>query len=299
MIVDEAGIVRDLETIWTQAIRPTLTDLKGDAWFLGTPKGKNYFHTLYLRGQQGEPGWASWRFATVANPYLDPSEIAEAEAGMPELAFRQEYLGEAVEDGSNPFGESFIRACVGPLSSETPRVWGWDLAKSEDWTVGIALDQHGQVCRFERWRAPWNDTVERIRALARGVPAFVDSTGVGDPVLEQLQREAGHQFEGYKFTAHSRQQLLEGLAVAIQRGTVRFPEGTALFPRVLLNELESFGYEYTKLGVKYVAPAGLHDDCVMGLALAVAKRSTARPVLIGSVTIGGGTGGLSRRGLAA
>ena len=51
VIIDEAGIIRDLESVWTESIRATLTDLRGDAWFLGTPKGRNYFHRLYVRGQ--------------------------------------------------------------------------------------------------------------------------------------------------------------------------------------------------------------------------------------------------------
>ena len=286
-IIDEAGLVKGLEEIWTRAIRPTLTDLRGDAWFLGTPKGKNYFHTLFTYGQTGRKGWASWRFATVENPYLDADDIAEAKEELPDLAFRQEYLGEAVEDGSNPFGESFIRACLAPLSEKVPKWWGWDLAKSQDWTVGIALDEDGHVCRFERWQAPWQTTIERIKALSRNQPALVDSTGVGDPVLEQLQREVGHKFEGFKFTPQSRQQLLEGLAVAIQRNVIRFPAGTVQSPGVLQTELESFGYEYTKLGVKYVVPEGLHDDTVMALALAQAKRVTHVPLMIGRATMPG------------
>lgn len=37
--VDEAGMVKDLQTAWEQVIRPTLADYEGDAWFPGTPKG--------------------------------------------------------------------------------------------------------------------------------------------------------------------------------------------------------------------------------------------------------------------
>jgi hypothetical protein len=53
------------------------------------------------------------------------------------------------------------------------------------------------------------------------------------------------------------------LAVAIQRREVRFPEG------VIRDELEVFEYAYTRTRVRYTAPAGLHDDCVCALALAV------------------------------
>jgi hypothetical protein len=53
------------------------------------------------------------------------------------------------------------------------------------------------------------------------------------------------------------------VAVAIQNQEVRFPEGP------IVSELESFEHEITRTGVKYLAPEGMHDDCVDALALAV------------------------------
>jgi len=41
VIIDEAAMARHLEEAWTEAIRPTLTDYLGDAFFLSTPKGRN------------------------------------------------------------------------------------------------------------------------------------------------------------------------------------------------------------------------------------------------------------------
>ena len=43
---------------------------------------------------------------------------------------------------------------------------------------------------------------------------------------------------------------------------------------VIVKELEAFEYEYTRTGVRYSAPEGLHDDAVCALALAIAKRNT-------------------------
>ena len=47
---------------------------------------------------------------------------------------------------------------------------------------------------------------------------------------------------------------------------IRFPDGP------IVSELESFGYEYTRTGVRYAAAEGLYDDCVCALALAVMAR---------------------------
>jgi hypothetical protein len=90
---------------------------------------------------------------------------------------------------------------------------------------------------------------------------LLDSTGVGDPIFEELQR-AGLMVEGLKFTSNSKQQLMVGLQNAIHTKSISYPQG------VIVNELEVFEYQFTANGVKYSAPSGFHDDCVMALALA-------------------------------
>jgi hypothetical protein len=48
VVIDEAAMVQNLEHAWQESIRPTLTDFKGEAWFLSTPRGvANFFYTLY------------------------------------------------------------------------------------------------------------------------------------------------------------------------------------------------------------------------------------------------------------
>lgn len=259
-IIDEAAFNRNLWQSWTEAIRPTLTDLKGSAWFMSTPKGKNDFYKLWMRGQTNEPDWMSWQMPTITNPFIDASEIEAARRDLPELAFKQEYLAEFNDNVANPFGLDYIRICTGQLSNEPAVCYGIDLAKSFDWTVIIGLDRFGVVSHFERFQRPWNETKEIIRRLPRGA-IKIDSTGVGDPITEDIQRDRG-DVHSFKYTSTSKQQLMEGLAAAIHQRKVIFPEG------VIKAELESFEYQMTGTGVKYTAPPGLHDDCVNALALA-------------------------------
>jgi hypothetical protein len=259
-IIDEAAFNRNLWQSWTEAIRPTLTDLKGSAWFMSTPKGKNDFYKLWMRGQTNEPDWMSWQMPTITNPFIDPSEIEAARRDLPELAFKQEYLAEFNDNVANPFGLDYIRICTGQMSNEPAVCYGIDLAKSFDWTVIIGLDRFGVVCYFDRFQRPWNETKEIIRRLPRAA-IKIDSTGVGDPITEDIQRDRG-DVHSFKYTSTSKQQLMEGLSAAIHQRKVIFPEG------VIKAELESFEYQMTGTGVKYTAPPGLHDDCVNALALA-------------------------------
>lgn len=260
VIVDEAAFAKNLWKVWTESIRATLTDMKGDAWFLSTPKGKNDFYKLFMRGKGGEANWQSWQMSTYTNPFIDPSEIDDARKDLPELAFSQEYMAEFNENVANPFGISFIQQCTYPLSTNPPVCFGIDLAKSFDWTVIIGLDKNGDVCYFDRFQKPWPDTKRAIGMLPN-IPMTIDSTGNGDPVVEDLQVGRGN-ITGFKFTPWSKQQLMEGLTVAIQQRKISFPEGH------ITDELGNFEYIYTNTGVRYSAPAGLHDDCVCALALA-------------------------------
>lgn len=260
IIIDEAAFVKDLWKIWTESVRATLTDLKGSAWFLSTPKGKNDFFKLFMRGKQEEPNWASWQMSTYTNPFIDPSEIDDAKADLPALAFSQEYMAEFNDNVANPFGLQFIQQCTYPLSNLPAVCFGVDLAKSHDWSVIIGMDKNGSVCYFDRFQKDWKQTIEAIKNLP-GSPVKIDSTGVGDPIVEELQRIRSN-ITSFKFSQTSKQQIMEGLAAAIQQRKITIPEG------FIKDELENFEYEFTRTGVKYSAPAGLHDDCVCALALA-------------------------------
>jgi hypothetical protein len=263
-IIDEASFTKDLFKSWNEAIRPTLTDLKGDAYFLSTPRGKNDFFKLFMKGQQGDNNWKSWQMSTYTNPFIDPEEIDDARKDLPELAFSQEYLAEFNDNAANPFGIAYINQCVYPLSTFPAVCYAVDLAKSYDYTVIIGLDKLGGVCHFQRFQMDWASTTREILNLPKGVPIIIDSTGVGDPIGEDIARHRNN-VELFKFTANTKQQIMEGLAAAIQQRRITFPEG------IIVQELSNFEYQYTNRGVKYSAPSGLHDDAVCALAMAVNK----------------------------
>jgi len=275
VVMDEATRMR--EESW-YAIRSTLTATRGPARIIGNVKGNvNWAYKLARLAESGDDLTMAYAKLTaldaVAAGVLDAEEIEDAKRKLPEKVFRELYLAEPNDEGGNPFGLTHITACEGPLSGNQPWVWGWDLAKSEDWTVGVALDQKGVVCRFERWQGPWNLTIQKIVAHTRAVSGLCDATGVGDPVMEALRRD-GSKLEPFVFTGPSKQQIMEGLAVAIQQRAVGGLNG------VLAQELKTFEYEYTRTGVRYTAPEGLHDDAVCALALAVQARAQRLGLLL-------------------
>ena len=273
-VLDEASRVR--KEAWF-ALRSTLTATRGPVRLIGNVKGrKNFFYQLCRKAEAGEPGHAYKKIRAadaVKAGIIAAEEVEDARRILPAQVFAELYDAEPSDDVGNPFGLAAIRACIKPLAVGSASVYGIDLAKSVDHTVVLGLNDVGATCSFDRFQAPWTETISKIRTRVGSTPALVDSTGVGDPILEALQRDRGGRYEGYKFSAESKQKLMEGLAIAIQRGEVSFPDG------VIVSELESYEYVYTRTGVRYSAPSGIHDDAVCALALAVMHRvsSNSRP----------------------
>ena len=269
-ILDEAAYQDEI--VWTEAVRPTLSDYQGTAIFLSTPAGRNWFWRLWNRGiGSDDESIAAFHYPTSANPYIAHSEIEAARSQMPERKFRQEYLAEFVDDGAGLFkivhgGE------LEPHKHGCLYVAGVDLARTTDYTVMVILRVPAsgarQVVFMERFNnRSWEYQRCRIAGLVRewGCRAIVDSTGVGDPIVEDLER-AVPGVTGYKFTGQSKPDLIERLMLATERGEVQWPDTLT----TMTQEMQAYEARAGAAGnVKYNAPDGEHDDCVIALALAV------------------------------
>lgn len=112
-VLDEVADIKP-ET-WEQVIRASLSDKKGRGMFIGSPKGRNWFHDLFKLGEDGtDPDWKSWHFTTKDNPLIDPAEIESAKKTLSSFAFKQEYLASFSNAGSDIFKEEWIKKGVEP-----------------------------------------------------------------------------------------------------------------------------------------------------------------------------------------
>jgi len=111
VVIDEAAMVPNLAGVWQKAIRPTLADYRGDAFFFSTPRGRNFFWEIWQRGQDpARADWVSWQFPTASNPYIHPGEIEAARQELPERLFKQEWLAEFLDDPGGVYRG--VRACA-------------------------------------------------------------------------------------------------------------------------------------------------------------------------------------------
>lgn len=109
VVLDEYGTMKP--EVWEEVLRPALADQKGDAVFIGTPRGRNHFWDLYSGAKSGEFGddWKAWHLTSFDNPMLDPEEINAARATMGSFAFRQEFEASFEAKESQLFKEEWLK----------------------------------------------------------------------------------------------------------------------------------------------------------------------------------------------
>jgi hypothetical protein len=271
VIVDEAARLKP--SIWEGHLSQRLIDRQGWALLISTPRGKGWLYELFRRGQHGhDDHHESWNAPSWTNPYLD-REVIEAERGrLPERVFRQEYGGEFLEGSGAVFRnvrESAAGCWMEPQSGASYYA-GLDLAKVEDYTVLVILDESRRVAFADRFhRIDWTLQMQRIRSDCdrfEGARINCDTTGVGEPIYEAL-RTAGCTVRAYPFTAKSKAALIDNLALMLEQKLIVLPR-PELWPEGI-DELEAFEYSVTDSGtVRTGAPYGTHDDIVIALALA-------------------------------
>jgi hypothetical protein len=207
-------------------------------------------------------------------------ELDEIKRNTPQALYEQEYECKFLE-GASQFFKRIHQNCYPKdymLSEQGEYQLGVDLAKYNDWTVLTPFNLttfivHPQE-RFNQ--IDYNLQKAKIEAMARrfnNALIMPDSTGVGDPIVEDLKARGlniCNEGIGFKFTEISRQNLLNNLAILLEQDKIKIPDDEGL-----ISELESFQYSLSEQGkIKVKAPEGLHDDRVMSLALAVWGATT-------------------------
>lgn len=269
-IVDEAARVTE-EAVY-DAIMPTLADSAGRLMAISTPKGRNWFYRDFMRAKGGAADMFAVKAPTYANPlpniraaYLLAKERVSART------FAQEWNAEFVDDTGGVFRN--VRLC----STATPQsepfkdhfyAFGVDWGRTTDSTVITVIDTTLRACVYlDRFtEVDWTTQLMRLQALAdkfRPYIVWAEANSMGGPLTEELSRR-DVPVVPFTTTNDSKRSIIDALALALERQDIHIvPDET------MINELEAYEVTTTGTGlVKMGAPPGLHDDCVMSLALA-------------------------------
>jgi hypothetical protein len=88
VVIDESG---DIDPrAWPEVIRPALSDRKGWATFIGTPKGRNAFYTMHQQAKAADD-WYSDELKASQTGIIDAAELEDAKRTMTAEQFAQEY----------------------------------------------------------------------------------------------------------------------------------------------------------------------------------------------------------------
>lgn len=93
VVIDEVAMMRNFLRAWQEVIRPTLTDTRGEAIFISTPKGFNHFYDLYNL-ERTDDDFKSFHFTTYNNPHVPKDEVDKAKKELTEDRFAQEYMAD-------------------------------------------------------------------------------------------------------------------------------------------------------------------------------------------------------------
>jgi hypothetical protein len=260
--------------IWTAIIQPVLRENHGTATFCFTPKGKNHSWELLQFAKQHPDNWYQSVLSVDDTHGLTQHEVDEARESMPEAMFRQEFMCDFLENAGAFFRrikENVYNADDVPDPTHFYQM-GIDLAKYNDFTVITPIDLFSfQVKKQERFnQVDWNFQKMLIQASAlkyNNAKIKADRTGVGDPIVEDLERMGLNVGEdgAVVFSRQSRRELLDNLAILLQQDKIKIPNDPQL-----ISELEAFQFVMTAKGkIDVQTRKGFHDDSVMSLALAV------------------------------
>ena len=252
---------------WTEGIKPTLTVKGKKVLIISTPKGKGEFYNLFQLGKT-EPRYISFTADSYSNPYANKEEIDDARRTLPDHIFRQEYLAEFLEDGSEVF-PNIKEVCV-KAEKTTLCFAGVDLGRADDYTVLTIVNERNEELYSNRWRhMEWSKIISNVVTVLNEYKPYtlIEANGAQDAIYEQVRNMV--RFEKTKVQpfvtgTKNKQQIVEDLIVCFEQKEIGI-----IGEEWQIGELQAFSYEYNvkTRQIKYSAPLGLHDDYVMSRAI--------------------------------
>lgn len=272
VILDEAAMMNS--DVWDAVVRPSLSDKKGVAYFLSTPRGRNFFYDLFVMGKSTErrhKNYMSWRYPSWYNEYVPKSEFIEAKLTLHKKIFGQEYMAEFLLDASEVFsGVSQVCTLEQSEPYDGTFVFGVDVGRKNDPTVITVWDKYRknlidfstlydtefslQEDFIKKEYRKWNDVghVQKINIESNYAPMFVERLMQTDMPVR-----------AFRTGNDSKSEIVNRLATAIQNKEVKMQND-----KDLLFEFQAFTLSMTETGKpKYAAPVGYHDDIVMSACI--------------------------------
>jgi phage FluMu gp28-like protein len=269
LILDEAAFIK--QSVFQEILLPMLNVRGKKCLIISTPKGKNWFYTQYNRGLVGDERYKSFKFTSMDNPYASKEIIEIARQNLPDVLFRQEYLGEFIDSTSifENINELATYSTIDkPVLGDTYYI-GVDIALKDDYTVMSIINQKDEVVAYKRWNhitAPQlkQNIIDTINVW-KPKKIYIEENNQGLPIIDDLKiTHRVSNIQGFKTTSSSKPTIINNLINAFASKKIRIPNDD-----IFKAEFEMFTMTMSENGTaKFSAPQGFHDDIVMATAIA-------------------------------
>ncbi len=292
LVLDEFAFHKD--GVFDTILRPALADRKGTAMFISTPEGRNQFYDVYMNGEVGKSGWASWHLTSFDNPLLDPEEIANAKETMPGWMFRQEFQASFDAKGSEFFdpeafayyekkpsvaGDYYIAVDLAGFESER----GNKTKRRDNSAMAIVYvtddgTWHVEDIQYGRWTLDETaekifKAVEKYKPMSVGIEKGIGQQAVMNPLNDLMRRT--HRVFRIELLTHGNQRKEDRILWALQgrfeHGKIKLKKGdwnvalvdeASAFPSKLVHDdlLDALAYIDQMAIVPYGNDADFEDD---------------------------------------
>lgn len=277
LLLDEFAFFQFEQTdgsdLYDNIIFPTTKARCDKVVIVSTPCGKNKFYNFFLRGESNDyPNWFSLKKTIYDDSLVTEEQINEIKSSLPELAFRQEFLVEFIDEAGsffNNYSQCFIKQ---NFNYNEPLYLGLDFSSvGTDKTVATLINQSNQVLQFE-FDGTLDIRYHNIAKLINNTPnirlCYLEANGVGTPMINEIRKQIKNKHILQEFITTNATKLQEAseLQILFDTNNITFDENNA----ALKQELSDFGYTITKTGkMQLSAKNGLHDDRCLSLMIAL------------------------------
>lgn len=284
VVIDEIADMRP--ELWGEVIRPALSDRKGGALFIGTPKGMNLLYELFLQAQKLD-GWMARLYTASQTDIIDAEELQSARLEMTDAQYRQEYECDFTASCEDVLiSIDLIQAARGKFLRSTdidfaPVILGVDVARFGSDRSVMCRRQGKQVFNLQIYKGVDNMTISNIVAgqiIEHNPDAVFIDAGAGQGVIDRL-RQLGHNVIEVNFSGSASKPLYKNKRIEMWDDVRLWLVDGGSLPddSVLCTELSIPKYKWDRLGKKQLeskedikARVGYSPDLADALALTFA-----------------------------
>ena len=244
---------------------------------ISTPNGRRgCFYKFYNNCLNKVPGWKELVCTIYDDDLVTKEQIEEIKQNVSELAFRQEFLVEWLDNGLTFFQGFEDCFTTFTYDDSVQQFIGIDLSGTgSDETVLTKINQKNQVKQYVikgSLDSKYKQIADIINTTKNLKNVYIESNGLGLPMINEIRKLVNNKnlIQEFTTTNESKNEVLSALAIDIARKEIYFDVND----KQLYSQFSTFTAKYSKTGrVQLIAMDGFHDDRILALGFAHYAKS--------------------------